>query len=149
MGQVFRAPTCLPCHCVYAAIGITLTEWYKADSLAFGYTQYQSDWPEQTPYAIERLTYLLTCRKIRLVLPGYDIGSKSDAVAELSRYNLSPNALEQKFSRQRFNVDTLETSRLKEEIAVWEQVLLQTVKALSGNGIKTIAESFLRDLGNL
>ena len=149
VGQLFKAPTCLPCHCMYTAIGIILAERLNANSLAFGYTRYQSDWPEQTLYAIERLTGVLTSRKIRLVLPAYNIASKSDAIAELTRYHLSPEALEQKCSRQEFNVDTLEPSHLKDEIAVWEQVLLETLEALGGNEIETIAESFLGDLHDL
>jgi len=146
--QLFRAPTCLPCHCFYTAVGITVTERLNVSSLAFGYTGYQSDWPEQAPYAIECLGYVLSSRGIRLVLPVYDISKKSDAITELTRYCLSVDALEQKCSQHESNIE-LEPSRLREEVAAWERVLLLNLEAIARVGIQTITESFLGDLNDL
>jgi hypothetical protein len=146
--QLFRAPTCLPCHCYYTAVGITLAERLNADSLAFGYTGYQSDWPEQAPYAIERLAYVLSSRGIHLMLPVYDISKKSDVITELTNYCLSIDALEQKCMRQQLNV-VLESSHLKGEIAVWEKVLLEIIEVPGGLQIETIAESCLSNLKDL
>jgi predicted subunit of tRNA(5-methylaminomethyl-2-thiouridylate) methyltransferase len=140
--QLFRAPTCLPCHRSYAAIGTIVAERFNADSLAFGYTRYQSAWPEQTPYAVERLTHVLAARRIRLELPVYDIASKSEAVAELAKYRFSTGALEQKCLRQQFNI-MLEPSRLKAEIAIWEQTLIEALAASSKLRIEILAESAL------
>ncbi len=146
--QLFRAPTCLPCHCFYTAVGITLAERLNANSLAFGYTGYQADWPEQAPYAIERLAWVLSTRGIRLVLPVYDITKRSDAIMELTKYCLSVDALEQKCSRHEFNIE-LESPRLREEVAAWEQALFLNLEAIARMGIQTTTESFLCDLNDL
>jgi hypothetical protein len=143
-----QAPTCLPCHCFYAATGIFLAESLNADSLAFGYTGYQSDWPEQTPYAIECLTRIIASRRIHFLLPVIDIVSKIEAVAELARYHLSTEALEQKCSQQQSNT-SLEFPRLKEEIAAWEKALHLTLEELDKKGIEVIAESFFSNLDHL
>lgn len=146
--QLFRSPTCLPCHRSYTAIGAIVAERLKADSIAFGYTQYQSAWPEQTPYAIERLTHVLASRGISLELPVYDITTKSEAIAELGRYGLSTEALEQKCLRQLFNVE-LDPSRLEEEILIWEQALVQSLVVFSQLRIQTVSELALGDLSEL
>jgi hypothetical protein len=127
--QLFRAATCLPCHRSYTAMGAVLAKRFKADSLAFGYTSYQSTWAEQTPYAIDRLKHVLLSRGIRLILPVYDIASKNDAIAELEKYHLSPVALEQKCIQQQFNI-ALDQEHLKEEIELWDRALVNALAIL-------------------
>jgi hypothetical protein len=143
--QLFRAATCLPCHRSYTAIGAALAERFKADSLAFGYTSYQSTWAEQTPYAIDRLKRTLLSLGIRLILPVYDIASKDDAIAELEKYHLSPAALEQKCIQQQFNI-ALDQERLKEEIDLWDRTLVDTIAILNKIQIEIVAEYELSDI---
>jgi hypothetical protein len=143
--QLFRAPTCLPCHRSYTAIGAVLAERFKADSLAFGYTSYQSTWAEQTLYAIDRLKHILSSRGIHLILPVYDIASKDDAIAKLEEYQLSSVALEQKCIQQQFNI-TLDQDRLKEEIELWDSALIKTLSILDEIQIEIAAEFELSDL---
>lgn len=143
--QLFRAQTCLPCHRAYAAIGATVAKRFKANSVAFGYTKYQSTWPEQTPFAIQRLAFVLTTCGIGLELPVYDIASKSEAIAELSKYGLTIEALEQKCLRQQFNV-ALDPARLEKEISAWEQATVQSMAVLSQLQIEIVSEFPLGEL---
>ena len=146
--QLFQAPTCLPCHRSYTALGTLVAEQLGTDALAFGYTRYQSAWPEQTPYAIERLTCVLASRGIRLELPVYDIASKAEAIAELARYCLSTESLEQKCLQQQFNV-ALDPAQLKEEIVIWEHALRETLAASNQFQIETVSKIALKDLSDL
>jgi len=143
--RLFQAATCLPCHRSYTAIGALVAAQLGAKSLAFGYTRYQSEWLEQTPEATECLARLLARRGINLLLPVYDIKSKEDAIAELKRYGLSTVALEQKCLQQQFNTK-LERSKIKSEIAVWEQALILTLDALLGLPVQTITDTTLKRL---
>ena len=143
--QLFHAATCLPCHRSYTAIGAVLAERFKADSLAFGYTSYQSTWAEQTPYAIDCLKRTLLSRGIHLILPVYDIASKDDAIAELKKYQLSPVALEQKCIQQQFNI-ALDQERLKEEVDLWHRALINALAVLDEIQIEIAAEYELSDL---
>lgn len=144
---LFQAPTCLPCHRSYTALGITVAQRFNAKTLAFGYARYQADWPEQTPLAIQRLQSTLTSQGINLLLPVYDITQKDEAKKELKKYNLSTSALEQKCLRQQFNV-ALEPSQLSQELAVWEQSLIKTLAVLSSVQIETCAEAILGELSD-
>jgi hypothetical protein len=143
--QRFSAPTCLPCNCLYTAIGLSVAENNKADSIAFGYTRYQAVWPEQTDYAIERLTSIVQSRGFSLVLPVHDIESKREAEDQLNRYSLSTNSLEQKCSKSALNVE-LDQKRLKEEIAVWEQALLEILSSGSETEGRIVTDFLLSDL---
>jgi hypothetical protein len=69
----------------------------------------------------------------------YEIASKNDAIAELGRRGLSTVALEQKCLQQQFNV-VLEPSRIKEEIAAWEQTLIDKLDDLNSIRIETLAD---------
>lgn len=146
--HLFQAPTCLPCHRSYTAIGTMVAEGLNADSLAFGYTEYQSDWLEQTLHATECLTRVLASRGINVLLPVYDIASKSDAIAELERYGLSSVALEQKCLQQQFNLAG-DPSQIKEEIAAWEQALIEALNDLSRLRIETLADTTLGEFSSL
>src|SRR5205807_6393519 len=45
----FYERTCLPCHHAYVVSAVGCAKHLGATDMAFGYTQYQSNWPEQTP----------------------------------------------------------------------------------------------------
>lgn len=143
--RLFQATTCLPCHRSYTVIGSIVAARLKADSLAFGYTKYQSDWLEQTPEATECLIRVLGSRNINLVLPVYDVASKNDAMTELEQYGLSTTALEQKCLQQQFNV-SLDPSKAKEELNAWERALTETLDDQAGIELDILAD---RKLGEL
>jgi hypothetical protein len=116
------ARTCLPCHHAYVSVGARVARDRGISTLAFGYTGYQSSWPEQTPYAVERLSAALSEVDLDLVLPVYDLHRKEDAVEELSSHGLSAAALEQKCLRQITNV-TLDEAALRCEVDRWEKAI--------------------------
>ena len=116
------ARTCLPCHHAYVAVGVRVARERGIRTLAFGYAGYQSSWPEQTPYAVERLSAALSKVDVDLVLPVYDVRRKEDALEELSSQGLSTAALEQKCLRQITNV-ALDDRTLRREIERWENAL--------------------------
>lgn len=124
-----------------------MAEQLGADSLAFGYARYQSAWPEQTPYAIERLTDVLASRGINLELPVYDIASKPEAITELAKYHLSTASLEQKCLQQQFNA-TLSPSQLQKEITIWEHALRETLAVSRQFRIETVTKIALEDLSD-
>jgi hypothetical protein len=110
---------------VAAAIARSLS----AQRLAFGYTRYQSDWPEQTPLATSRLAAVLGEYGIKLELPVIDLPSREHAQAELAAAGLSPDALEQKCRRQVSNVK-LDESDLVAQIGLWETAIRRSMDAL-------------------
>lgn len=116
------APTCFPCHRAYTSIGVSMATHFGASTLAFGYTRYQSDWPEQTPQAVTFLRNLLADINITLVTPVYDVSSKSEASAELTSLHLSPVALEQKCSIQ-INNRVLTPEQYQIEFDHWAHAL--------------------------
>jgi PP-loop superfamily ATP-utilizing enzyme len=144
-GELLQAPTCLPCHRAYAAIGVAVALQAGARSLAFGYTAYQSDWVEQTPEAIARLQRLLGERGIDLVLPVYDVASKAAAIEELTAKSVSSVSLEQKCLQQQFNVQ-LTNTRFHKELYAWEQSLAAALAALPHLRLHVLADLFLGDL---
>lgn len=91
-----EAFTCLPCHRFYTQAGVLMADDLGAKILAFGYSGYQSWWPEQTPYAVHRLSEELREIDLDLATPVYAVDSKDAAGRELEALNLSPEALEQK-----------------------------------------------------
>ncbi|MHA7773886.1 hypothetical protein [Roseibium sp. M-1] len=121
----FYEKTCLSCHHAYVVACGVLARKFNASSLAFGYATYQSDWPEQTPLAINSLRSILDLHGLHLELPVYDILSKDDAVQELVARGVSGRSLEQKCLRQVNNV-RLPDDRLKQQIALWEKAIDQS-----------------------
>jgi len=144
-GDSLLAPTCLPCHRAYTVIGAAVAAEASARSLAFGYTSYQSNWVEQTPAAIARLTRLLASLQLNLALPVYDIPSKDRATEELYRHGLSPGALEQKCLQQQFNVE-LSPGRLEAELNRWEQSIAAGLAVLPRLRLQFLAELVLYDI---
>jgi len=120
------AATCLPCQRAYVAVGVTIARSRGIRNLAMGYSGYQNTWPEQTPYATERLGALLESAGMRLLLPAYDIRSKREAVEELERLGLAPESREQKCLRQAHNVD-IEGDLLRAEVDRWIEGLSEAI----------------------
>src|SRR5205823_6006233 len=74
--------TCLPCQAGYILAGVQAALAVGARHVALGYSGYQSSWPEQTPYAVRRLTDTLREADLELVLPVYSISSQEEMVVE-------------------------------------------------------------------
>jgi hypothetical protein len=143
--RYFEAATCLPCHRSYTVIGSIIAERSRADSLAFGYTKYQSAWLEQTPAATACLIRVLQARKIKLSLPVYELASKNDAITQLEHYRLSSMALEQKCTQQQFNV-ALDSSKAIAELKAWEVALTETLSNQSEIVLEILADRKLGDI---
>lgn len=141
----FGARTCLPCHRSYTATGFAIAKQYSAQSIAFGYTGYQSHWPEQTQSAIERLGRVMNAHGLELILPVYDIQTKEEAVALLRRTGLTQSALEQKCLRQVRN-EALDADRLGTELAAWEKAIARSILYATVHRARVIADCCLADL---
>ena len=125
----FYERTCLPCHHAYVVVAAAMARSVGTSRLAFGYTRYQSDWPEQTPLATTRLAAILAEYGITLELPVADLCSREEAVAELCDLGLSSTSLEQKCSRQVSNV-VLDEPRLRAQISLWEEAIRRSIDEL-------------------
>ena len=97
--------TCLDCFLNYATIGAVLARQFNTKSIAFGFTKYQSSWPEQTPYAVSRLREVLNDFNFDLDLPAHDIETEKKAIEKLKKLKLNSDALEQKCLRKISNKD--------------------------------------------
>jgi hypothetical protein len=126
----FYEQTCLPCHHAYVVVGAAVAAKAGCKNLAFGYASYQNSWPEQTPYAIERLAAVLNRHAIQLLLPAYDLASREQAIMELSARTLSSEALEQKCIQQVNNVK-LDQARLTQQVDLWESAIHASMASLS------------------
>ena len=122
----FYAPTCLPCHHSYVIAGTIISDTINCENIAFGYTYYQSSWPEQTPLATKELGDLLLSFDKRLILPVYGLQSLNDARSELRVNGLSDASLEQKCFRQVNNV-ALDEVTLRKEITLWTTAMEKTL----------------------
>lgn len=118
--------TCLPCQHDYALAGALIAKQLGIPRLAFGYTSYQSTWPEQHPTATAALSDVLDEVGIRLELPVYDLMSRQDAMTKLTAAGLNDRALEQKCSRQIFNVP-LDDVALESHLSHWAQELRKSL----------------------
>jgi hypothetical protein len=143
--EILRAPTCLPCHRSYAAIGAAVAKHYSSIALAFGYARYQGEWAEQTPYAVDQLRNVLEQYGLKLVTPVYDVSSREQAVHEFQALGLSAAALEQKCLQQQFNV-ALSPEHLKVEIDRWARALAVAVSSMHYDDSLVIANLQLADL---
>jgi hypothetical protein len=141
----FNHRTCLPCHREYVSIAGAVLAARPSRAIAFGYVSYQQQWPEQTPIAIESLSRVLGRYKIELVLPVHSLTSKEAAVAELERYQLSPNSWEQKCLRQVDNIK-LDPQQLKEQVGLWEAAIDSALANANRSTLDVIREASLMDL---
>jgi hypothetical protein len=141
----FYAQTCLPCHHAYVVVAAAIARNLGASRLAFGYASYQSDWPEQTPLAISRLTAVLAEFGITLDLPVLNLSSIEEAKEELVRFGVSPDSLEQKCSRQVTNVK-LDDAHLAEQVELWEQAIRRSLSALHAIPTPAVEELILSEI---
>jgi hypothetical protein len=135
-------PTCLPCHLSYVVAGVQLARRFDVQQLAFGYTQYQSAWPEQTPLAISHLSRLLLEIGMTLTLPVHEIPSKSAAVAELREAGLTSEALEQRCLQQQHNLP-LAPKLLDAETVAWAAALRGTLSKIATLPLHVLAEEII------
>ena len=74
-------PTCLPCHAVYLLAGLTVAADANIANVAFGYTQYQSSWAEQTAHGRKAISDVIALFGRRAVFPVADLKSKEQAIS--------------------------------------------------------------------
>jgi PP-loop superfamily ATP-utilizing enzyme len=115
--------TCLPCHHGYFAVASAVADQRQACVLAAGYTGYQSEWLEQSEYAIDQLRNVLSKFGKELLLPVRDLQSKEQAIAELRSSGLTIDALEQKCLVQQFNTRIQNEALRYAEIQRWAEAL--------------------------
>jgi len=140
----FYDQTCLPCHHAYVVVSAAIAKTINASQMAFGYTTYQNDWPEQTPLAVSRLEHTLKRYGIELLLPVYDIASREMAIEELTVNGLSSESLEQKCLRQITNV-ALSEERLAQQVELWENAIDQSMRVINGIAIKLLSHKNIED----
>ncbi len=143
--QSFYDKTCLPCQHAYIIVAAKLLRMMNAQIIAMGYTSYQSDWPEQTPLAIECLHSVLAKHGIKILFPVYDIRSKIDAELELSKYSLSTLSLEQKCSKQITNI-ALAPEMLRKQIGGWEKAINESLEHLDNLELEILESKKLKDI---
>ena len=138
----FYEQTCLPCHHAYVVVSAALAAATRARRLSFGYAGYQANWPEQTPFAVERLRSVLNCHGIALELPVYDLLSREAAIAELRIGGLSTQSLEQKCLRQVTNVK-LADDHLRQQVTLWEQAIDRSMNELDSINFEILDQATL------
>jgi hypothetical protein len=141
----FYEQTCLPCHHAYVVISGVLARLSGVHRLAFGYTGYQSDWPEQTPLAIGSLMRVLAKHQIELELPVEAIRASIEAIHELLELGLTTDAMEQKCLRQVSNVK-LEDDLLRRQIRLWEEAIDRSMAQIDDIKIEVLEESAIGSL---
>lgn len=119
--------TCLPCQRAYAVIGSVIALQRRIGDLALGYAKYQDTWPEQTPLATAKLKRVLEPFGVNVTFPVYDLSSKAEAQAELARYQLAVESLEQKCLRQETNVE-IPPALLERELDIWGASITQLLE---------------------
>jgi len=120
--------TCLPCHSVYLLAGLTVAADTRITDIAFGYTQYQSSWAEQSVPGRIVISEIMAQFGCRAIFPVSDVMSKEQAMAELRAHSVTELALEQKCLRQQGNKES-DRSSLTTEIARWGGWLRTALKA--------------------
>jgi len=123
--------TCLPCHAVYLLAGLTVAAETQITDIAFGYTQYQSSWAEQTVQARIVISEVMAQSGCRAIFPVSDLISKEQAMAELRAHGNTELALEQKCLSQQVNRQS-DRDSLDTEIRRWGGWLKTALKAELG-----------------
>jgi hypothetical protein len=91
---------CVDCHFGYFFTAHSIARELECNRIACGFTQYQSAWVEQTPYAVKRLTEVMAEHGTELLLPVAEIASREEVEAELKSKLASAVSLELKCARQ-------------------------------------------------
>lgn len=118
--------TCLPCQRDYVSAGIALALQHDIKQLALGYTNYQSDWPEQTHQAIAILSKITVDLGIELLLPVQKLSSKDEAQSLLNQLGVSHESLEQKCLKQINNVK-LDENILIRQLDAWDSGIREKI----------------------
>ncbi|MBA3065599.1 hypothetical protein FP828_03815 [bacterium] len=140
--------TCLPCQRAYVIIGSIIAQKGDISNLAMGYSGYQNTWPEQTPYAVEKLRETLKISGIQLHLPVYDIKEKDYALDELTRLGLKKESYEQKCLKQQYNIE-LGEDILKTEIDKWTAGISEIIKLKNTVTLDIRFHGRISDIGDL
>jgi hypothetical protein len=141
----FYEQTCLPCHHAYVVVSAALAAVTQVRRLSFGYAGYQATWPEQTPFAVERLRSVLVRHGIALELPVYDLPSREAAIVELQASGLSGESFEQKCLRQVTNV-TLAQDHLRQQVELWEAAIDRSMTQLDRIDFEVLYQTTLGEI---
>jgi hypothetical protein len=106
--------SCLLCALSKITASISICKNCDFDTIAMGYTDYQNDWAEQTPYAIELQKEELKKQDIEFILPSQNLTSKSEASNTLNFHKLSPNSLENPCCVSRWGTQPVSKELIKE-----------------------------------
>ncbi|MDH4201509.1 MAG: hypothetical protein OEV87_01270 [Phycisphaerae bacterium] len=93
---ILTSPSCFNCFMVKLSVAIILAKKHSIDTIATGFTSYQSAWVEQSPTAIEEIENFLGEYGLKLELPVWNLESKEHACRMLSEYSITPRPLEPK-----------------------------------------------------
>ena len=137
--------TCLPCHAVYLLAGLTVAAQNTIRDVAFGYTDYQSAWAEQTPEGRAAIFDLSASFGCRAIFPVSDLASKEDAIRELRGHGISERALEQKCLRQQGN-EVVNRDSLVAEIKRWAGDLKQALELELPRKLRLVRSLALSDI---
>ena len=86
--------SCLTCILAKMTAAVPYCHDHSITMIALGYTDYQSDWTEQTPSAIAEQRSSLERVGISLLLPSASYGSKEEVKRDLIAGALTPSSLE-------------------------------------------------------
>jgi PP-loop superfamily ATP-utilizing enzyme len=139
---------CLPCRQTYFAAAVKTANEYRIGKIAAGYAAYQSNWLEQSPYAISSLKRVLESVGKELVLPVADVASKEDAMALLRSHNISDTALEQKCMRQSSSAEHISEEQIRNEVDQWSIDLRNLLHSPQSVPIEVLAQQRLGDFGD-
>lgn len=108
--------SCLLCALSKITAAISICNQMGYNKIAMGYAEYQNDWAEQTPYAIELQKTELKKHGIELILPAKDIASKAEASTTLSANKLSPCSLENPCCISRWGTQPVSKDLIRQSI---------------------------------
>jgi hypothetical protein len=137
--------TCLPCHAVYLLAGLQVAAENDIADIAFGYTQYQSSWAEQTAQSRNAISDVIALFGRRAIFPVADLESKEQAIVELRAFGLSELALEQKCLRQQLN-EASDQQSLETEIQRWGGSLTTALEVELAKKLRLVRSLALSDI---
>jgi len=91
---VVNAPSCLDCFFVRLSVAVVIGKKHGLDTIAAGFTAYQSSWIEQSETAIQGISSFLAEYGICFRLPVRDLMTKDQAIALLENRGLASHPLE-------------------------------------------------------
>jgi tRNA(Ile)-lysidine synthase TilS/MesJ len=140
--QEFYFRTCLPCQHAYVVTAAVVAKHRGAKKIAFGYANYQGDWPEQTLLATGALSRAVADFGLELLLPAYTFEDKELVKERLEHYGLSSQALEQKCSQQVHNI-ALTPDHLRQQVDGWESAIRASLRQLDDIKLEVFSTRYL------